>query len=319
MADARLVPAPADGVLPDGFFVTSNRRTWVSIGGRWIPVERQRMDCCIVVEEGKAYCLEPRRVRRGMLVVVGEEGVREKGGMEFMSSQVSPERPAWLAAKQLAEEMVEVRRRGGRIFFVVGPAVIHSGGREALASVVRKGFVDLLIAGNGFAVHDMEASIYGTSLGRSLRDGRYVHHATHIWTINRVNAAGSIKAAVESGLVKDGVMYECVRRGVRYILVGSIRDDGPLKDTVTDMVVAQDMIREEIARGVDIAVVLATMLLGIGVGNMLPYDTRLVAVDINPAVVSKLYDRGSQQVTGVVTDVGLFLKELNHLLPENSA
>ncbi|RLF25759.1 MAG: TIGR00300 family protein, partial [Thermoprotei archaeon] len=203
---------------------------------------------------------------------------------------------------------------GGRIFVVAGPAVIHAGGREALADIVRMGLVDVLIAGNGFAVHDIEASLYGTSLGLSLATSRYVEHSHHMWAINKVRAYGSIARAVKEGLIKDGIMYECIRKGVKFILVGSIRDDGPLPDTIMDMLLAQDLIREEIKKGVDLVLVLATMLLAIGVCNMLPYNVRVVVVDINPMVIAKVHDRGSEQVIGVVTDVGLFLRCLQEAL-----
>ncbi len=305
-----------DGVLPDGFFVTSNRKTWIILNNKKIEVKDIRMDCAIVVDPKSetAVCLEPRKIKKGMWVVVGNKGVIEEGELRFMDSTVSSERPAIFTIETTAKLLAEVKEHGGRVFVVAGPAVIHSGGREALAELIRKGYVDVLIAGNGFAVHDIEASIYGTSLGVSLKDGSYVHHAHHIWTINKVNACGSIKAAVEKGIIKNGVMYECIKHNVRYILVGSIRDDGPLKDTITDMIKAQDIIRAEITQGVDLVLALATMLLTIGVCNMLPYDTRVIVVDINPAVISRVYDRGSQQIIGVVTDVGLFLRELARFL-----
>ncbi len=321
MESVELKPAPEDGVLPDGFYVTSNKRTWIILNGEKIEVKNVRMDCCIVVDPVKkeAYSLEPRKVKKGMLVVVGEKGIiEEEPGFRFMTSPVSTERPTYLIIREVAKELIDVKRRGGRVFVVAGPAVIHSGGRNALAELVRMGYVDVLIVGNGFAVHDLEASIFGTSLGVSLRDGRYVHHATHVWTINKVNSCGSIARAVKLGIVRDGVLYECVRNGVKYIIVGSIRDDGPLKDTITDMVKAQDVIREEIIRGVDLVLVLATMLLGIGVCNMLPYHVKVVFVDINPAVIARVYDRGSTQIRGVVTDVGLFLRELVRVLREHN-
>ncbi len=320
MKSVKLMPAPNDGVLPDNFFVTSNRRTWILLNGEKIKVKDIRMDCCIVVEPEKrlAYCLEPRKVKKGMLVVVGNEGVIEEGEFRFMSGTVSSERPVPILIEEVAKWMIDTKRKGGRIFVVAGPAVIHSGGREALAKIVRMGFVDVFITGNGFVVHDLEASIYGTSLGMSLRNGKYVHHAHHIWTINKIRKLGSIKKAVEVGLVKDGVTYECIKRGIKYIIVGSIRDDGPLPETITDMIVAQDTIREEIKKGVDLVLCLATMLLTIGVCNMLPYNTKVVVVDINPSVITKVYDRGSQQVIGIVTDVGLFLRELYNILKRSN-
>ena len=312
MRSVKLAPAPKDGVLPENFFVTSNRKTWIILNGKKIEVKHIRMDGCIVVdlERNEAYCLEPRKVKKGMLVVVGKEGVIEEGELQFLSSTVSTEKPTPILIKRVAKWVKEVKASGGRVFAVTGPAVIHSGGREALAEIIKRGYIDVLITGNGFAVHDIEASIYGTSLGMSLKNGSYVYHAHHIWTINKIREMGSIKEAVKCGIIKDGVMYECVKRGVKYIIVGSIRDDGPLPETITDMILAQDIIREEIKKGVDLVLCLATMLLTIGVCNMLPYDTRVVVVDINPMVVTKVYDRGSQQVIGIVTDVSLFLREL---------
>jgi len=309
----RLIPAPKDGVLPEGFFVTSNRRTWILLRGKRVEVQNIRMDCCIVVhpEEGVAICIEPRKVKKGDLVVVGEEGVfEEKGEFKFMAEPTSPERPAHVAVKELAKLMIEVKQRGGRIFVVAGPAVVHAGGRDALAEIIRAGLVDVLITGNGLAVHDIEASLYGTALGVSLETGEYVDHRNHIRVINKVRAIGSIREAVDRGIVKNGIMYECVRMGVKYILVGSIRDDGPLPDTIMDMIKAQDEIRKEIIRGVELVICLATALLTIGVCNMLPQWVKVFVIDINPAVAIKVKDRGSQQVFSVITDVGLFLRDL---------
>lgn len=313
MREVKLTPAPGDGILPERFYVTSNRRTWILFKGRKIKVKNIRMDGVIAVDpvKGEAYCIEPRKVRKGMLIVVSEEGVIEEGEeFRFMASPISIEKPIESLVDKIITWIFETRRRGERIFLVTGPAVIHSGGREALSQLIKKGYVDVLITGNGFAVHDIEASIFGTSLGMSLKDGTYVHHAHHIWAINLVNKCGSIKEAVKKGVIKNGVMYECVMKNIKYIIVGSIRDDGPLRDTITDMIIAQDVIREEISKGVGLVLCLATALLTIGVANMLPYDTRIVVVDINPAVIAKVYDRGTQQVMGVITDVGLFLKEL---------
>jgi len=321
MEEVNLAPAPDDGILPEGFFVTSNRKTKICLKGKLIPVKNIRMDCCIVVDPLKeeAICLEPRKVKKGDLIVVGNKGVIEEGELEFMTSPISPERPAWIMARDVAKLIKSIKGKGGRIFVVAGPAVVHAGGREALAKLIRMGFVDVLITGNGLAVHDMEASIYGTSLGRSLKNGRYVHHAHHIWTINKVNSLGSIANAVKTGLVRDGIMYECVVNNVKYIIVGSIRDDGPLKDTITDMIKAQDIIRAEITKGVDLVLGLASALLVIGVANMLPYDVTLVVVDINPSVLIKIYDRGSKQTICINSDVGLFLRELVRFIEQEGS
>jgi len=316
----KLLPATENGVLPEGFFVTSNRRTWIILNGKMIEVQNIRMDCCIVVQpdEEKAFCIEPRKVKKGELVVVGTEGVIEEGEFKFMTEPTSPERPAHLIIKELARLLLNVRKKKGRVFIVAGPAVIHAGGREALSELIRLGFVNVLIAGNGLAVHDIEASIYSTSLGVSLETGEYIDHRNHIWTINKIRAVGSIKEAVEKGIIKNGIMYECVKNKVKYILVGSIRDDGPLPDTIMDMIEAQDKIRDEILKGVDLVICLATALLTIGVCNMLPYWIKVFVIDINPAVGIKVKDRGSHQIVSVVTDVGLFLRNLVKIVRQYS-
>jgi lysine-ketoglutarate reductase/saccharopine dehydrogenase-like protein (TIGR00300 family) len=335
--DAEVVAAHRDGVLPAGFYSTTNLPTWVSVGGRWLPVENPEMDCGLLVREparpgqGPTVRTVPmHRVRSGDRIVVGTDGVRVEAPehrrgtalFEFMSSEVSSEKPKSLIVSQVAERLRWVRDEGGKVLAVVGPAVIHTGAGPDLARLVREGFVDVLFAGNGFATHDIEANVMGTSLGVSVRQGRASEggHANHLRVINEVRRYGSIAAAVEAGYIDGGVMYECVRRGVPFVLGGSIRDDGPLPDVLTDVVEAADAMRY-LVPGVRTALMLASTLHAIATGNLLPAGVETFCVDINQAVATKLADRGSHQALGIVTDVGLFLRGLREQLcgPEPSA
>ena len=320
---AALAPAPQAGVAPEDFCCSTIYPTDVYVRGRWLRVRDQRMDAAIAVDSAgatpSARCVLPRNLQAGEQVVVGEAGVRAHmpprpsgdDGFAFMSATVSSERRVEAQIAELALEMRRIRARGGRIVVVAGPVVIHTGGGEHLAALVRDGFVQALLTGNALPVHDLEANLFGTSLGVDLVRGAGVRggHRHHLRTINRVRAAGSIAAAVEEGVISGGVMAECVRAKVPYVLAGSIRDDGPLPDTTMDLIEAQAAYQRQLA-GADLVLLLATMLHAIGVGNMTPAGVRLVCVDINPAVVTKLADRGSVESTGIVTDVGLFLKLL---------
>ena len=321
--DATLSAVKQAGVAPDDFCCSTIYPTDVRVAGRWLRVGAQRMDAAIRVsvqaEEAIAACVLPRDLRPGDLVVRGENGVRVHApetpdagtGFEFMSAGVSSERRVENAVEELALEMRRIRARHGRTVVVAGPVVIHTGGGRHLADLVRDGYVQALLAGNALAVHDLEANLYGTSLGVDLVRGAAVRggHRHHLRTINRIRAAGSIAAAVRSGLISGGVMFECVRGEVPFELAGSIRDDGPLPETRMDLIEAQAAYARQLV-GADLILMLATMLHAIGVGNMTPAGVRLVCVDINPAVVTKLADRGSVESTGIVTDVGLFLNLL---------
>ncbi len=323
--DAVVRPAPKDRCAPPDFYSTTNYRTHVRVtpaaGGksRWIEVENQRMDAVIVIEGERAVCRKLRGVRAGDSIVCGFEGIkvspefreRDRLGFAFMSSDNSSERHVEASVTKIAAMMREVKRTGGRIAFVVGPVVVHTGGVPHLAEIIRQGYMDVMLAGNAVAVHDVEFALFGTSLGIDLEAGLPVHHGHqhHMRAINAINAAGSLAAAVEQGVLKSGLMYECVRNKVPFVLAGSIRDDGPLPDTEMNLVEAQDRYSAALA-GAQLVVVLSSMLHGIGVGNMIPAWVRMVCVDINPAVVTKLADRGSSQTVGLVTDVGMFL---NHL------
>jgi lysine-ketoglutarate reductase/saccharopine dehydrogenase-like protein (TIGR00300 family) len=322
--DARLVPAERDGVLPAGFYSTTNLAGDVRVDGVWLAVENPEMDCALVVADGRARTVPMHRVRAGDPVVVGRDGVRvhapaharDTQMFEFMASEVSSEKPKSLLVARVAERLRAARARGGRILVVAGPAVVHTGGAPDLARLVEAGYVDLLFAGNGFATHDIEANVLGTSLGVSVAEGVPTEggHANHLRVINEVRRHGSIAAAVDAGFVTGGVMHACVRRGVPFVLGGSIRDDGPLPDVVTDVVAAADALRERLP-GVEVALMLASTLHAIATGNCLPAGVETFCVDINQAVVTKLADRGSHQALGIVTDVGLFVRQLaDHLL-----
>jgi lysine-ketoglutarate reductase/saccharopine dehydrogenase-like protein (TIGR00300 family) len=319
IADAVLLPAVADSVVPDNFYSTTNHRTSIRQAGTWLDVERQRMDAVIVVEDGRASCRKLRDVRKGEMIVCGASGVRihpdfkerDRLGFAFMANDISSERRAESAVRKVAELMRHVRADGGRIIFVAGPVVIHTGGTAAFSEIVRKGYVDALLTGNALAVHDIENSLFGTSLGVDLESGIPIEegHKNHMRAINTINRCGSIANAVEKGVLRSGVMYECVRHSVPFVLAGSIRDDGPLPDTEMDLIKAQEKYAELLVDA-RMIVCLSSMLHSIGVGNMTPSWVRMVCVDINPAVVTKLSDRGSQQTVGIVTDVGTFLNLL---------
>jgi lysine-ketoglutarate reductase/saccharopine dehydrogenase-like protein (TIGR00300 family) len=317
--DALIRAADRDRCAPDDFYSTTNQRTEVRVDGRWIAVDRQRMDAAIVVDGDRARCRKLRDVSAGDRVVCGLAGIRvtpefrdrARADFTFMTNDVSSERRVGASVARIARMMRDTKAAGRRIAFVAGPVVVHTGGATYLTRLIRAGYVDVLLAGNALAVHDAELALFGTSLGVDLEAGAPVSggHRHHMRAINIINRAGGIGPAVASGVLQSGVMVECVRAGIDYVLAGSVRDDGPIVDTVTDIIDAQDRYAAALD-GVGIVIVLSTMLHGIGVGNMLPAWVPVVCVDINPAVVTKLADRGSSQTIGVVTDVGLFLHQL---------
>ncbi|MFC7071274.1 TIGR00300 family protein [Halobaculum lipolyticum] len=329
--DATLEPAPADNVVPDGFYSTTNHPTDVRIDGEWVPVADIEMDCAVVVENGGPDEVTARTkvlnaIEAGDMVVTGDAGIRVRpperprdssGPFGFMRGGVSAERPSRSLIRDIAEAIAETKAQDGRVLCVAGPAVIHAGGGPGLARLVREGYVDAVSAGNGFAVHDMERSMYGTSLGMNVETMEHPRkgHKHHIYTISEVIRAGGIEAAVEEGLVTEGVMYECVTNDRDFVLAGSIRDDGPLPDTITDAVEAQNAIRKQ-AHEADLVLMLSSLLHSVAVGNCLSSTTRTVCVDINPATVTQLLDRGSAQAVGMVTDVGTFVPMLAEELLE---
>ncbi len=321
--DAVLAVVERDNCAPDDFYSTTNHRTLVRHGEEWLEVQNQRMDAMIVVAGGQASCRRLRDLRRGDLVVTGMRGIRvvpeskerDRLAFAFMSNGISSERQVETAVRQTAALLQQARAAGQRIVVVAGPVVVHTGGAPALAAMIRAGFVDALLCGNALGVHDIEASLLGTSLGVRQTDGRQEEHGhrNHMRAINAMYNAGGIRQAVESGILRGGIMYECVKAGVPFVLAGSLRDDGPLPDTITDMNQAQDAYAEQL-KGAGVVLCLGSMLHSIATGNMLPSWVKIVCVDINPAVATKVSDRGTGQAVGVVTDVGLFLDLLGRAL-----
>ncbi|HEX3825103.1 MAG TPA: TIGR00300 family protein [Mycobacteriales bacterium] len=319
--EAATRPAPGDGVFPDDFYSTTNLETVVRIDGQWVPVEQPEMDCGLLVAGSRVRTVPVSDVNEGDAIVCGASGVRVvlpvrehkklEGDFEFMSSSVSSEKPQALLVRQIAERMREVKSEGTRILWVAGPAVVHTGAAAPMVALVQHGWVDVLFSGNALATHDIESSIFGTSLGVDLTAGVGVAHGHehHIRAINAIRAAGSIKEAVDTGVLAGGVMHALVEAGKPFVLVGSVRDDGPLPDVYTDVIEGQRAMRAQLP-GVGFAIMVATMLHSIATGNLLPASVPLIAVDINPATVTKLADRGSAQAVGIVTDIGLFLEQL---------
>jgi lysine-ketoglutarate reductase/saccharopine dehydrogenase-like protein (TIGR00300 family) len=313
-------PAPADGVFPDDFYSTTNLDTVVRLDETWVPVRQPEMDCGLLVTPAGVRTIPVSDVRVGDAVVCGPGGVRvvlppapddHAGSFGFMSSAVSSEKPQALLVRQIARQMRDVRAAGRRILWVGGPAIVHTGAGPAMVALVEAGYVDVLFAGNALATHDIEASLFGTSLGVDLTQGAGVPHGHehHIRAINRIRACGSIAKAVDDGVLTGGVMHALVTHDKDFVLVGSVRDDGPLPDVYTDVVAGQRAMRAQLP-GVGFAIMVATMLHSIATGNLLPASVPLVSVDINPATVTKLADRGSAQAVGIVTDTGLFLEQL---------
>jgi lysine-ketoglutarate reductase/saccharopine dehydrogenase-like protein (TIGR00300 family) len=325
--DAQLVNADKDGCVPTDFYSTTNDRTFVRHKGQWLEVEHQRMDAVVVIENGRAVCRKLRDVRTRDAVVCGVEGIRvapefrerDRLGFAFMTNEISSERRVETGVARIADMMREVKAGGGRIAVVAGPVLVHTGGVSYFCDLIGAGFVDVLLAGNALAVHDVENALFGTSLGVDFETGKAIEggHRHHMRAINTICRVGGLRQAVNEGVLKSGVMYECIRHGVEFVLAGSIRDDGPLPETMMNLLEAQDRYSAAL-EDVKLVLVLSTMLHGIGVGNMLPSWVRMVCVDINPAVVTKLADRGSSQTIGIVTDVGLFLHQLHRRLVTQS-
>ena len=314
-----LEPADEDMVMVDNFYSTTNNATQIYYDGSWINVQEMMMDKCIVVdtERKAAVCKMIRDIKKGDMMVVGEQGVRiipqerPREGVDifqFMSSSSSSERPTQQIARKVANDLYNIKKDGGKIVVVCGPVLIHSGAGEALAKLIRMGYVNGLLAGNALAVHDIENALMGTSLGMHVIDGTLAirGHRNHMQAINEVFKAGSMKAMVEKGILKKGVMYECITNDISYVLAGSVRDDGPIPDVITDVVEAQREYKKVI-KGTKMVLMLSTMLHSIAVGNMLPAAVKVIAVDISQPVVTKLLDRGTSQAVGIVTDVGAFL------------
>ena len=319
--ETKLETAPKDMTLPENFYSTTNHPTYIRLNNDWVVVKNIEMDCCIVVNKAKnqALCKPISQMKKGDLVAVGKEGIRvepperprEYSVFEFMKSTVSSEKPNRIIVKQIASAIREVKARKKKVLVVAGPAVVHTGAGKHLAKLIKDGFVDVLFAGNALPVHDIEIQLYGTSLGLNIETGRPTErgHRNHLCTINEVMRAGSIKRLVQKGKIKGGIMYECIKNNVPFVLAGSIRDDGPLPEVITDVIEAQNTMRKHL-KDVGLALMFSTMLHSIAVGNILPSHVKTICVDINPATVTKLTDRGTAQALGIVTDIGIFLPML---------
>jgi len=317
--EVKCMTSPKDMVLPDEFYSTTNNPTQIFFHGEWINVENMMMDKCIVLDPNKkiAQCKINRDVKKGDLVVIGERGIkitpqeRPRGGVDifqFMSSTSSSERPSQQIAKKVADDLYKTKQEGGKIIVVSGPVLVHSGSAETLANLIRNGYVDGILAGNALAVHDIENALLGTSLGMHVDDGTLAirGHRNHMMAVNEVFKAGSIKNMVENKILKKGIMYECITNNVPFVLCGSIRDDGPIPDVITDVIEAQRQYKK-LLKDAKLVLMFSSMIHSIAVGNMIPASVKVIAVDINQSVVTKLLDRGTAQAIGIVTDIGSFL------------
>lgn len=324
----QLAAAPADGVFPEHFYVTTNQQTFAQLDGAEVEVRPALMDSAIVIDRAakSAAATKFYSVKKGQEVVVGHQGIRvvplqrsttRTDAFEFMASSVSIEKPKTVMIRELAREFQRAKAEKSKILVVGGPAIVHTGAAEHFEKLIEWGYVNLLFAGNALAAHDIENALFGTSLGVYLEKGSLAEagHENHMRAINVIRSAGGIRAAVKSGLLKTGIMFSCVKNGVDFVLAGSIRDDGPLPDVITDALEAQRAMRSKL-EGVSIAMMMGTMLHSIAVGNLLPASVKTICVDINPGVVTKLADRGTFQAIGLVTDIEPFLRELTDCIEQ---
>ena len=315
--EIKLIKSPKNYVMPDGFYSTTNNHTQLFYKGKWIKVENMMMDKCIVVKGNRAFCVPVRDVKKGDQIVVGEEGIkitppeRPREGVnvfEFMGSSSSSERPTQHIAKKVADDIYNTKKNGGKIIIVGGPAIVHTGADDAISELIRAGYIDGVLAGNALAVHDIEYATLGTSLGMNVHDATLAYHGhrNHMDTINAVFKAGSIANMVKTKKLTKGIMYECVKNKVPFVLAGSIRDDGPLPDVITDVAQAQREYKK-VLKDASMVIMISTMLHSIATGNMLPANVKVIVVDISQPTVTKLMDRGTWQALGIVSDVGAFL------------
>jgi len=315
--EAKLRTATRDMLMPENFYSTTNNQTHLFYKGGWIQVENMMMDKCIVVKGKRASCVPIRDVKKGDKIVVGEDGVkitppeRPREGsniFEFMASGSSSERPTQHIARRVAEDIVKTSKAGDKIVLVGGPAIVHTGAADAVAKLIQYGYIHGLLAGNALAVHDIEYAMMGTSLGMNVHDGTLAirGHRNHMDTVNSVFRYGSIANMVKRKKLKSGIMYECIRKKIPFVLAGSIRDDGPLPDVITDVTEAQRQYKK-ILKNTKMVIMMSTMLHSIATGNMLPADVKVIVIDINQSTVTKLMDRGTWQALGIVSDVGAFL------------
>ena len=313
----KLKSATKNMVMPDNFYSTTNNHTQVFHNKKWINVQNMMMDKCIIVKSNIAKCITIREVKKGDKIIVGEDGIRvtpperPREGMnvfQFMGSGSSSERPTQHIAKKVAEDIKNTKRNGGKIVLVGGPAIVHTGASDSVAALIRMGYIHSVLAGNALAVHDIEYATLGTSLGMNVKDGTLAirGHRNHMQAINSVFRSGTISNMVKSKKLKKGIMYECVKKKIPFVLAGSLRDDGPLPDVITDISQAQKKYKE-VLKDADMVIMVATMLHSIATGNMIPADVKVIVVDINQPTVTKLIDRGTWQALGIVSDVGAFL------------
>ena len=315
--EIRLKKSPKNYVMPDNFYSTTNNHTQVFLKRKWIQVENMMMDKCIVVKGNRAFCVPVRDVKKGDQIIVGEKGIkitppeRPREGVnvfEFMGSASSSEKPTQHIAKKVAEDIYNTKKKGGKIILVGGPAIVHTGADDAVSELIKLGYIDGLLAGNALAVHDIEYATLETSLGMNIHDATLAYHGhrNHMDAINAVFKAGSIANMVKSKKLKKGIMYECVKNKVPFVLASSIRDDGPLPDVITDVTQAQREYKK-ILKDASMVIMVSTMLHSIATGNMLPANVKVIVIDINQTTVTKLMDRGTWQALGIVSDVGAFL------------
>ena len=304
-------------LFPDNFYSTTNNHTSIYHNNKWVNVDNMMMDKCIIVKGNKATCVPIREVRKGDKVVVGEDGIkvstpeRPREGMnvfQFMGSGSSSERPTQHIARKVAEDIIKTKKQGGKIILVGGPAIVHTGADDAVAKLIRTGHINAVLAGNALAVHDVEYATLGTSLGMKVKDGTLAvrGHRNHMDAINSVFKAGSLKKMVQQKKLTRGIMYECIKKNIPFVLAGSLRDDGPLPDVITDIAVAQKEYKK-VLKGASMVIMVSTMLHSIATGNMLPANVKVIVIDINQPTVTKLMDRGTWQALGIVSDVGAFL------------
>ena len=312
----KLKSATKNMVMPDNFYSTTNNHTQVFHNKKWINVQNMMMDKCIIVKSNIAKCITIREVKKGDKIIVGEDGIRvtpperPREGMnvfQFMGSGSSSERPTQHIAKKVAEDIKNTKRNGGIIVLVGGPAIVHTGASDSVAALIRMGYIHSVLAGNALAVHDIEYATLGTSLGMNVKDGTLAirGHRNHMQAINSVFRSGTISNMVKSKKLKKGIMYECIKKKIPFVLAGSLRDDGPLPDVITDISQAQKKYKE-VLKDADMVIMVATMLHSIATGNMIPADVKVIVVDINQPTVTKLIDRGTWQALGIVSDVGAF-------------
>ena len=315
--EIKMQSALRDMVMPDDFYSTTNNRTDVFYKGKWIKVENMMMDKCIVVKGNRAWCSPIREIKKGDMIIVGERGIRitpperPREGVnlfQFMGSSSSSERPTQHIARKVAHDIYKTKREKGKIVLVGGPAIVHTGASDSIATLIKLGFIDAVLAGNALAVHDIEYSTLGTSLGMNVQNGTLAvrGHRNHMQAINSVFKSGTISKMVANKTLRKGIMYECVKRKIPFVLAGSLRDDGPLPDVITDMTVAQKKYKE-ILKNAKMVIMISSMLHSIATGNMLPAEVKVIVVDINQPTVTKLMDRGTWQALGIVSDVGAFL------------